>query len=458
MTSPLTRAAARFEAAALRAACALVDGSPDVVRYGPGHAARRILWERPLPQLGSTVQSVHESLTERMEDRSPTVALVTRSLNTGGVEAVVEMLALGFAGVGLAPMVLCERGGATADRIRARGVEVVEVRDKDAAKNALRARRLLSVAQLHNAPEHLIDACLELDLAIVPVLHTTDVNLRVPDWTRLSALVDRSAATIAVSETVREFTERNLPRQPETPIVVVTNAAPSRIRTDRDGSRRRLGQLIDADLGNATVFVSLARYDIQKNIPGLVQAFLRAIEGDGGDTHLVVAGPVEDWLEYALADAHRRGSAQRDHVHLIGSSSSSELLGAADAFILDSFFEGWPVAASEAVLAGIPVVLAETGGANELSGDGRGVVCDNPAGNAADVTRISIRRARRRRVQRNRDQLAQAVREVARDVGTWRERRSDLSADAAQWLSAKAMVGAHAKVLGGIVRARGVLS
>ena len=112
----------------------------------------------------------------------------------------------------------------------------------------------------------------------------------------------------------------------------------------------------------------------------------------------MVAGDPSDWLEYRRADAIRRSHPDGDRVHLLGTSDAATLLCAADAFVLDSFFEGWPLAATEAVSAGLPLVISEAGGAAELvarAAPGSTLV-SNASGAAAEVTDRRAAAARRR--------------------------------------------------------------
>lgn len=454
-SSAWTRLCARVQVFVFRAVTAMVDAGSLAVRFGVGHAVRRRLLERTLVSLTAAPGHLPETASsDRLREprtAQPTVVLVTRTLGMGGVEAIVATLAIGLPEHGLDCIVFCEQGGSTADALRALGVVVIEARDEASAASALNAAGPVAAAQLHNAPEHLIAACVACGIPIVPVVHTTDINLSAKDWLRQSELVDRSAAVIAVSETVRAFYEHYLPRRPSVPVTVVSNGVNARISRNSGLARARLGDAIGAEIGKATVIACLARYDIQKNIPGLVRAFLDAA-GEGHDALLIVAGPVEDWLEYAHADAVRRAHLHSGRVHLLGPSSSLDILDAADVFVLDSFFEGWPVAASEAVMAGLPLVISDVGGAQELAGDKgeRGVICENPGAAPATITLAQIRAARRRGVQTNRAELATAIGAVCQDIPRWRKRRDQLAVDAAQWLGADAMVASHARLLQGV--------
>lgn len=448
------RAAARAEAGFLGAVTAIVDASGDRVRYGWGHAVRRRLLQRPLRHFHGDASTdppaVPQSLT-RLDapiDSEATVVLVTRTLGTGGVESVVATLARRLPSHGVRTVVLCERGGVTADALRDEGIRVEVGEGAGAVLDELVTASSPVVAQLHNAPEPLIEECAGRAIPLVPVIHTTDVNLSPQAWRAQEALARRSAETIAVSEIVREFTLQHWQDPTTASVLVVPNGVdPARVVP---GARDALGELVDADLdADEVVFLCLARYDIQKNIPGLVSAFLELVERRP-HARLVVAGPIEDWLEFSHADAIRRAHPDGGRVHLLGEGSAADLTSAADAFVLDSFFEGWPVAASEAIMAGLPVVLSDVGGARELVGpDGeRGRLCANPAGDPATISLGDIRRARRRAGhQANRASVVLAMTRIVDEIAHWRADRAAAAREAAELLDADAMARAHARVV-----------
>ena len=197
------------------------------------------------------------------------------------------------------------------------------------------------------------------------------------------------------------------------------------------------------------MFACLARYDAQKNIAGTVASFLAAARTSRA--HLVVAGDPSDWLEYRRADAIRRSHPDGDRVHLLGTSDAATLLCAADAFVLDSFFEGWPLAATEAVSAGLPLVISEAGGAAELvarAAPGSTLV-SNASGAAAEVTDGRAAAARRRASrQSNAAAIAAAVTHVAQTVRA--QGRSGPPADD----SFATMVAGHAAVVRAAVARR----
>lgn len=456
---------ARFRVRIYAVMTALVDAGPNSVRFGRWRELRRRLMSQPLPTLGSAATGAagaplpvqaESSLIESVEPVRATALLVTGSLGTGGIETVIGMLARDLPQHGVGARVMCADGGQTAAALRAESIRVDEARDTQTASGFLVDLPPGTVAQLHNAPEHLIEACRLAHVPIMPVLHTTDINLSSAQWERGGRLTNEAVVSVAVSETVRGYHLRHMPQRAKSPIVVIPNGVDSHPISAGETSHARaaLARAIRTPLADdEVVFLCLARYDLQKNVPALVSAFMAAAS-KRTDMHLVIAGPVSDWLEYRYADALRASHPAGSRVHLLGASDPRRLLAAADVFVLNSFFEGWAVAASEAVMAGLPVVVSETGGATELVGsDGaRGYLVGNPAGSAETMSRKQIQHARRRtESQTNRDGLIEAMLDAHDRIISWRTERRELAAQAATWLSRQEMIAAHANAISDVV-------
>jgi glycosyltransferase involved in cell wall biosynthesis len=249
-----------------------------------------------------------------------------------------------------------------------------------------------------------------------------------------------------VSQSVREFYAAHVSDSLAKGISVVSNAIPSEEmpkKGERNAARATLERILKADLSDDVVLVSLARYDSQKNVAGLVSSFLSSVTNR--NVRLVVAGHPSDWAELRRADAVRRCSPAADRVSLLGQSDARTLLAAADAFILDSFFEGWPVAATEAAAMGLPLILGDFGGARELVGRDpiNSILIPNACGPADAVSDAAVARARRACLrQSNSEALGAAVDALAiRVLGGSRPRPG--SGDALM----ATMVEGHAEVL-----------
>lgn len=398
----------------------LTDLVPPHFRYGYVHALTRRAFRHPLPVLGANVGAPTSApgVREAAPQATLTCALLTGSMDVGGIGSVVEMLATGLAATGVRPVVVCTADGARADRLRSRGIEVRVVEETTAFPALVSLAP--DVLELHGAPELLENAAISSGIPMVPVFHNTEIHYSRARWCRLERLLERSAAAVAVSELVREFHARHLPAALGGRIHVVANAAahasaPS--DAERAEARGALAAALGRDLSEDVVLVCLARYDSQKNVAGLVASFLSGTT----DPHvrLVVAGEPSDWAEVRRAEAIRGSHPAGDRVDLLASSDARTLLAAADVFVLDSFFEGWPVAATEAAAMGLPLVLSDFGGARELvdRDPEHSVLVANPCGRADTVTDAAVARGRRRaRRQDNAVVLGAAIDRVVADV------------------------------------------
>lgn len=423
MRARAQRRRARVAAALWGVLVLATDLLPPRLRYGYVHHWTRAAFSRPLIALGPQERAASSRDGEAPAADHPAALvrclLVADGLDIGGIGTVIEMLAVGLAPFGVDPVVLCPEDGARVARLRDAGIEVRIATDAAAAARAIRETGP-DVIQLHSAPPQLERAAVDSGLSLMPVMHNTEIHFTKARWTRFAALMTRSPQAVAVSETVRAFHQRRI--GDGTPIAVVPNgspAAPAPPSAQRQRARAALSAVIGTEIGEDVLFLCLARYDAQKNTAGLVAAFARAVAQGARGVRLVWAGDPSDAAELRRADALRRSSTASDRIHLLGNSDAATLLAAADAFVLDSFFEGWPMAATEAAAIGLPLVLSDVGGARELVARdaARSILVPNATGPADLVTDARVRRARwRSAVQSNAGALAAAVSAVATTV------------------------------------------
>ncbi len=168
------------------------------------------------------------------------------------------------------------------------------------------------------------------------------------------------AVPVAISETVARSFESVYGFAPAA--VIPNGVDLCREAGGRDAWRRANG-FAAGDL----LIVSVARFERQKNPLGLVEAFAHALPDDP-HAYLVMAGE-GSLLPEARALAERLGVARR--VRFTGLCADvAGLLAAGDIFALASHWEGTPVAAIEAMAAGLPVAATAVGGLPELVEDG----------------------------------------------------------------------------------------
>lgn len=449
-TRLVVRASADFFGTVISA----TDLLPPRVRYGYIHRMTRRLFSDQLPQVAPALgKPIDTDPSPATAQAGLTCVLATFALDVGGIGAVIEMLAGRLNAHGVRPVVVCEGEGQRACRLREHGVEVISVGSGREAAEALRTARP-DVIQLHSAPPYLEEAAMASGLPLVPVLHNTEIHFTKSRWASFADLVQRSKAAVAVSEVVREFHVQHVPAEFANKFAVIANGAPAPTNEGTLGrlkARETLEQALGVQLGESVVYVSLARYDAQKNVSGLVAGFLRATATEDLPIHLVMAGEPGDWAEVRRASGLRRASRAGDRVHLLGNSDARTLLAAGDVFILDSFFEGWPVAATEAAVAGLPLLLSDVGGARELVAcDPRSVLIPNACGPAGEVTDRRVAAARRRsRHQSNHDELIRAIHRMAAAIRSedFREARSRSANEGALAVSLDVMAAAHARVM-----------
>ncbi|MFI7607400.1 glycosyltransferase [Micromonospora sp. NPDC049366] len=370
-----------------------------------------------------------------------------------------------------------DKGGAEefaaflARRLPERGVETVFVRAADTADDdpllrALAAAGVPTVTALpgdqqwlrtvdpdvvsaHCAPDWMLDAVAAAGVPWVETLHGMHPFMHPHTWPGERERARRVTAQVAVSDLVRRQYLAVNPDFPADRVVTVPNGvdldrAP---RVDRALARRALG------LTDEFLFVSLARYSLQKNTYGLVSAFAEVAAAHPG-THLLVAGHTDDgpYTQQIMRLARSLPAADRIHLRALCRNPSG-LLAAADAFVLDSYFEGWSLASMQAMAAGLPVVLSDVGGAREQVGpDGAwGHLVGNPGGDPSRVGWAEIG-ATRFRTQVNRAELVAAMSAVVRDRAVWAERRDELAERGRTRFPADACLRRHADVLLGYAR------
>jgi glycosyltransferase involved in cell wall biosynthesis len=264
------------------------------------------------------------------------------------------------------------------------------------------------------------------------------------DWAQEALRSKRITLFIAVSELVRQQYLQGNRSISRDRVVTIPNAPSDRKRWEVDRGRARAALGIDEEF----VFLSLSRYSLQKNIVGLVSTF-DAVARAHIDAHLLIAGHISDPIHFAQAASKASSQHSSNQIHLREHTTApAVLLAAADAFVLDSFFEGWALAPQEALLAGLPVITSETGGAIEQVGSGgtRGFVVPNPTGSTDLVDWETMRLAANRR-QANATALEEAMNLVVRDRRQWSERRAAIRLESASRFKPKLCAEAHAMAL-----------
>jgi glycosyltransferase involved in cell wall biosynthesis len=332
-----------------------------------------------------------------------------------------------------------DRRSRLAEMLRAEGATVTEVGDAtDVAR--LLDQEHFDVIHTHGAPEWWIEQAVPRGIPVVNTLH----GLFYDDWCTDPKWGSHAAAVIAVSDAVREGYLTRGCQIAEDRVVTIENCVDDlRLqRVERSQARAWLG------LDDEYVFVCLARHGMQKNQIGLIRAF-EQLPARYGDVHLIAAGGISQPVYARMEEIVAQRSSARSRIHLRDHiEPPSVLLAAADGFVLDSFFEGGPLASVEALFAGVPVVLSDVGAARSQVGDGwAGHVVANPTGDplARHVDPYIYGS------QPNTSELVAAMSELVENRQRWSELRSELAARAAEEFGAERCLSRHVDVLSAAV-------
>ncbi|SOD70307.1 glycosyltransferase involved in cell wall bisynthesis [Jatrophihabitans sp. GAS493] len=378
--------------------------------------------------------------------------LVTESLDVGGMDEVVAFLARRLPEVGIATAVLhapldhSQPLGRLGQALLAEGISVFDHPRTDGAAELRRWQP--DVVSVHGGPDWTLAVAHESQIPVVETLHGMHslFGARAADVSARAAML---SGIVSVSELVRQqYLEINPAFGGDRVITIPNGVDPGRVAMpDRAAARDWLG------LTDEYVVTSLARHCLQKNTYGLVCAF-DDIAARIPDAHLVLAGRPDDANYSARVKRLQTTMQHGDRVHLRDHASRPEvLLAASDAFVLDSFFEGWALASMEALVAGLPVVLADVGGAREqLAGPvAKGSLISNPLGDPLVVDWPSIRAARYRR-QSNRGELVEGVTALSTDRDRWLAARAEIRAESIERFDPGVVVSRHAHVLAAAAR------
>lgn len=236
------------------------------------------------------------------------------------------------------------------------------------------ASRNFSFCIAHRAKPIYI-ALLATDLPVIGVHHAFS------DYQRKSrrvfaSLFRKRLSLLAVSDAVRDDIRQYLPGWPEQRIQTLYNridiSALQAQQLSREAARAELNLP-----NNAWVVANVGRLHPDKDQATLLRGFALALPQLPSDAELVILGTGR--LEQSLKDLARElGIASQ--VRFVGQvANAKRLFKAFDAFVLSSDFEPFGMVLLEAMVAGVPLLATNCGGAKEVV-EGVGLLF--PLGNA----------------------------------------------------------------------------
>jgi glycosyltransferase involved in cell wall biosynthesis len=337
-------------------------------------------------------------------------------------------------------------GGFVADKLLREGHQVMIANGSTTALIQQLQSLAPDVVNSHYASLPALEAAATLRKPVVETIHNTYVWLSGEQWKTESQRSRHFAKALAVSSLVKRYYHAHNHTLSEDLVQVVGNAIdPDRIAAvDMQTARAEL-RISD----DATVFLCLGRYCSQKNQLGIVHAFAQVAARDPSAFLLCMGNaPKEEQAYFQQLQATVAALPCRDRIRLDSYHPNvSTVLSAADAMVMDSFFEGWSLAATEALLSGTPLIHSLCGSAEELCGADaeRGFVIPNPGGDIMQLQLDDLVRIALSAEQPNHPQLTEAMVRVVRERDRLRAERTAISAYARRVFHPTAILSRYAK-------------
>jgi glycosyltransferase involved in cell wall biosynthesis len=209
-----------------------------------------------------------------------------------------------------------------------------------------------------------------------------------PGWLPPHIALPRTFATLSSVKradrivTTTEFSRREIMRilhVPSEKIVVVPHGARTEF-TERLSAARISDVRTRYSIGQQYI-LSLNDIHPRKNLEGLVEAFGRFKSRSGLPHQLVIAGR----SLWPYPEFYRRVESSQfvDDIRVLGYVPSEDVLAlyqGAGLFVYPSFYEGWGLQVHEAMIAGVPVTVANNTAMSEIAGDAAGTFDPHDAG------------------------------------------------------------------------------
>ena len=301
-----------------------------------------------------------------------TALLEVRTLDRGGMETIVGLLARGFGREGIAPVVVCtEAGGRGVDELRAAGVrvEVLFGDDKAAQMEALLDRLEVGVLNAHYSTLGVRIAA-ERGIPAVVTLHNSYAWFGPGAFDEIGAIDPYVSCYIAVSQSAADFTARRFHVPPERIRVVRNGIAPrAALPAATPDERRDILTALDV-AQDAQLVVQIGRIERVKGQLALVDAMARLRDSHPNLVALVIGADGEpQYAKLARSRVEEHGLLGR--VRFLGERDDvARILAAASVAVMPSLVEGLSLAAVETLQAGVPTILTRTGDAAALLGEG----------------------------------------------------------------------------------------
>ena len=289
------------------------------------------------------------------------------SLNRGGAEMQALDVCRNAKDVGIDVTVAAAGGGTLEDQFRESGVDYIRLQRKFPVDIYLASQLRKIVKERHIEIVHGYQAVDGVHLYLAgrgqkDVKRVLSFQGFIADKrNRLAAkfLIPRMDANIAVSRGMQNWLAENDKLDTSKNFSVIHNGAdPKRLVPSGNSLKAELGldkeALLIGMVGNFYRDPRKDQLTVCKALPRVLAEFPNA--------HCVFAGRIENGAEDKMADCLNVCIENKiiERVHFLGARSDvPDILSELDIFVFSSLHEGLPVAVSEAMLAGVPMIVSD---------------------------------------------------------------------------------------------------
>ena len=359
------------------------------------------------------------------------IAQLVDNLDCGGLEEVVKELSSGLVKRGVKVKVLCKNfsGKLASELYDDYGVEIkVFNGNKKKFKKYLRENKP-SLVHSHGT-SFCYREIKQLGIPIIETIHNTYV------YKDKKALREERKKTkyvnkyIAVSSKVKDVFVCKV--SSDVGIGIIGNAGKRLGAYCLDGNSN--DKKFDLKLNDGIVFTNIGTIDVRKNQMGLIRAFeiLQRVRDE--KLYLLLAGAYNDDFYYRLCKAYVKEKGIENKVIFVGFCQNIEsILSQTDFCCVNSYYEGWSMAATEALHYGIPLIHSDCGGAQELLFHGRnGILVANPLNDIAHVSYNDLIEKMSIGYSENIEDLVMAMSEAIDSKSYWDSKKKLISEWASQ--------------------------
>ena len=378
--------------------------------------------------------------------REKYLALMVETLDVGGLEEVVKLLAEEYTARGIPVKIFCAKeGGRIAEELRDKGIETMTFHGDDKRFKEYLIQNPPVLINTHYV-QSFVKEIAELGIPVVEVIHNMYVFLTEKQLCEERRKAEYISEYIAVSQKAKEVYRAKVPTAFAKKITVIGNCGKA-LDDTKHNNRNEMREKLNIPAG-AFVLACIGSVDARKNQLGIVRAWDVVSRLGIPEAYLLLVGKSTDTVYEKKVQEVIKYRNMENTVKVIGQCNEiSCLLDAIDAVIIGSYYEGWSMAATEALYKGLPIIHADCGSGEELVAGGRnGYLTGMVLKNMLEMTSIQLNDAMQAGINENIEETATAILELIENRDCWAERKTEIRQYARQNFSTDKMIERYLEV------------